>query len=336
MAKESRKIMSLLRDYIKYLLRSTGLFDKRLNTTLIIDIIGSCNLKCPSCPMGSDELNRGGRMSIESFGEVVEHAVKEFSVKSVALFNWTDPTIVRNLSEYVSLLKRGNLRSRISTNLSHSDAASRLIECLPDELTISLSGFSQEVYSIGHRGGDINIVKRNMTAISQHCRQHEIDMSSFNVYFHIYNYNRHEVEMMKIFANGLGFTFGAGYAYYMPIERVLKYKNNRLDLNDKLYVDSSFEIPISRILSAAESEKSQLCSIQHSQIVINSRGELLLCCGVYSEDASSLGPFLSLTRRDIFRRKNSHNFCRVCKKNSLHHYINWYENNNIKKRLDIS
>src|ERR1051326_1667938 len=57
---------------------------------LTIDVIGSCNLRCPSCPVGNmGPLNESGLMPREMFERIVDKAYDDFDVRCVALFNST-------------------------------------------------------------------------------------------------------------------------------------------------------------------------------------------------------------------------------------------------------
>lgn len=58
-----------------------------------IDVVSSCNLRCPSCPQGfvGDSNNNQGLMTPEDLKTILEKAVDECKVESVSLFNWGEP-----------------------------------------------------------------------------------------------------------------------------------------------------------------------------------------------------------------------------------------------------
>ena len=54
---------------------------------MYLDVVGSCNLKCPSCPVGNSE-NRNSKkiMTLELLGKIVKKAKSE-GVTAIYLFN---------------------------------------------------------------------------------------------------------------------------------------------------------------------------------------------------------------------------------------------------------
>ena len=79
---------------------------------ILIDVVGTCNLKCPTCPVGNSpqEGNARGAMPREKLEAILLKARAECTVESVALFNWTDPLIHPRLPELVETVKRLGMR----------------------------------------------------------------------------------------------------------------------------------------------------------------------------------------------------------------------------------
>jgi pyruvate-formate lyase-activating enzyme len=65
----------------------------------------------------------------------------------------------------IRFLKQNGLYVMISSNLSIKKNLEEVIRAEPDEIKISLSGFTQEVYSRTHVKGNIELVKQNMILI---------------------------------------------------------------------------------------------------------------------------------------------------------------------------
>ena len=76
----------------------------------------------------------------------------------------------------------------------------------PGGITISLSGFTQKIYEIAHKGGNIEVVKENMKKLSSALREAKVS-TIVSVYYHKYRYNLDEVKLMEEFAKSLGFGF---------------------------------------------------------------------------------------------------------------------------------
>jgi hypothetical protein len=62
-----------------------------------LDIVGTCNLRCPSCPNGNaPELrSRSGIMAPRLLEAILDKALGECEPALVSLFNWTEPLLHR-------------------------------------------------------------------------------------------------------------------------------------------------------------------------------------------------------------------------------------------------
>ena len=87
---------------------------------MLIDIVGTCNLKCPSCPMGNSENNNYKKpMPIDVFSSIIKKAKTE-KIRSVYLYNWTKPLINPKIGEFISIVEKNGMECKISSNLNIS------------------------------------------------------------------------------------------------------------------------------------------------------------------------------------------------------------------------
>lgn len=84
------------------------------------DVVGSCNLRCPSCPVGNsaDNVNARGMMSPSTLDRILKKAVSGCEVTCVNLFNWTEPLLHPRIDEMVSVVKKYRIPCSVSTNLN--------------------------------------------------------------------------------------------------------------------------------------------------------------------------------------------------------------------------
>src|SRR5262245_50447465 len=74
---------------------------------LTVDIVGACNLRCPSCPVGNTgPVNEKGLMSTDLFQRIINKAAAEFGICGVLLFNWTESLLHPQLPEFIRIVKR--------------------------------------------------------------------------------------------------------------------------------------------------------------------------------------------------------------------------------------
>lgn len=298
--------------------------DPRKRIDLVFDIVGSCNLRCPSCPVGNvGAINPAGKMDLSLYRQILDKAQKDFQINNLVLYNWGETVLHPQLAEFVSIAKSYSMPVALSSNLNVLTGEEAILRAKPDAFRISLSGFTQPVYSVTHRGGDIEKVKENMRRLSETKKRLGNTETTVTVYYHKYRNNLHEVAPMKAFAEGLGFTFDATWAYYMPLEKVVDYVEGRATEVDKKFVEEEFALPIGQAVTAATKFKDEPCGLLNNQVVLDMKGNLILCCAVYDYSKNQLGSYLTMDAKDVEKAKSNHPNCATCSSHGLHKYFLW-------------
>jgi hypothetical protein len=292
-------------------------FQPRSEPTIVLwDLVGSCNLKCPSCPMGSmrDVANANGRGFIadDLFHAVLAKVQRDFTCRQLHFYNWTEPLLHPRIVDYCRLAADAGFHVHLSTNLNHLRDAARLVNSGVKTLRVSLSGFTQEVYCIGHRGGDIGKVKDNMRRLSDARRDTGAGVR-MHAYFHKYRHNAHEAPLMEAFARDLGFEFLADWAFLMPLEKLLAYADGALDENERNFADRSIVPPPGDALRLVQAHGGcrQPCDLIE-QLVLDHRGRATLCCATFDAASNVIGDFLDLDWCEVQRRRFAHQVCDRC------------------------
>ncbi len=122
----------------------------------VIDIVGTCNLRCPTCPVGNSPERPRGFMDLALFRRIIAKIRRESPVPhpQINLYNWGEPLLHPELPRIIAILRQAGMRSYLSSNLNIKRGLEAVIAAGPDELKISLSGFSQETYSRTHARGE--------------------------------------------------------------------------------------------------------------------------------------------------------------------------------------
>lgn len=286
-----------------------------------IDVVSACNLSCPSCPVGNSKTVKksSGLMSPELLGRILGKASKECEIDFIGLFNWTEPLIHPRLGELVEIAQ-SYAPCHLSSNLNlvKNDYES-LLRANPRYFRISLSGFNQSVYSKTHRGGDIEIVKKNMVALSK-AAANVGSTTNIEVLYLRYLGNSDDERLMKRYSNELGFLFRPVWAYLMPIEKVLQYVSDPLELSsqDQQLVEMLALPPEKEIIRAAQSAGKDRCSLLEDQITINSQGVVQLCCALFDENRFSISEYLDKSFDELQEKKRTMDICRECMKYGIH------------------
>lgn len=293
---------------------------------IFIDVVGVCNLRCPSCPVGNTGfVNPRSLIDVERFRSIVNKACAEYGVGKIGLYNWAEPLLHPRLPELVRIVKEHNVWCALSSNLNIIRNIDEILLARPDEFRVSLSGFTQDVYSQTHRGGNIERVKTHMTELARAIERTGSTNTRVEVHYHKYQHNLHEVEEMHRFATSLGFNWLEAWAYYMPIERVVEVAEGRLPAEQQEFVETQFALPIEQAIQASKKYRNTPCSLLARQLVLDLEGNLLPCCGVYNYSKNQLGSFLEMTPADVRAAKDRAKACNSCMKHGAHMYATYYE-----------
>jgi pyruvate-formate lyase-activating enzyme len=284
-----------------------------------IDVFGFCKLRCPTCPVGNwDEdpsVFHHGVMSKALLERLLDKAMSECVVAGVGLFNWTEPLLHPEIHELVCAVRARGIHCSISTSLNVLRAPDLLMQANPDWLRVSVSGFTQEIYARGHRGGDIETVKANMRRLADAKRRTRAT-TDLELYFHKYVDNEADEAPMKAYAEMLGYRYAADWALMMPLEKSLtiaipaepRAKLTREDhatlARLALKMDQAFAVTSKRGVTS--------CSLQDDFIVLDVEGNATLCCACMASKPNTIGNYLTMPIDAIQAARRSHPLCNPC------------------------
>ena len=121
-----------------------------------IDILGSCNLRCASCPHSIVDTDvPKGSMNLDKFKLVFDKILTESPMTShISLYSWGEPLLHPYVNEIINYVHEKNVAVALSSNLSikFEDRIKQLIKSAPDYLKVSLSGFYPTAYNNTHQG----------------------------------------------------------------------------------------------------------------------------------------------------------------------------------------
>lgn len=294
-----------------------------------IDVVGSCNLACPSCPVGNsrDISASKGVMGPEALEKILDKAVSECAVSHVGLFNWTEPLLHPRIEEMIRAVHKHGITCAISTNLNISkpERFRRMLLENPLFVRVSLSGFTQDTYGKTHRGGDVEVVKRNMDELLR-IKEETKSVTKFAVAYHRYRFNLAEEEMMKAFCEERGIVFQPIWALMFPAEKLFGHVGLEgfppmSDADRELLSDLA--LPLDRALQAGANAPHRQCPLLENQITLNWKGEGILCCAVYDEKRFGVGSFLEMPLEEMMERRRKYSICSGCLRKGISNYLTY-------------
>jgi len=292
---------------------------------MYLDIIGSCNLKCPSCPIGNSiNKNNNKSMNLDLLKSIAKKSHLE-GVSSIHLYNWTEPLIHPKIGEFINEIEGLGISCGVSSNLNIAKNIEQTIKANPSFFRISLSGYHQETYAKGHAGGNIENVKNNMIILSEIKRKFK-SKTRVQVYYHRYLDNSDEETLMKHFAEGLGFEFASEFAFMMPLEKLFQACDAPVTLTERdRKIISRLALPPSKeVFNITRQYKDMTCSLRDSQLTLDCEGNVILCCGVFEQKNNLVGKYTEIPLDKIQRIKNTRDDltsrCTKCMENGTHVY----------------
>ncbi len=288
-----------------------------------IDIVGACNLSCPSCPTGNsaEVAVPRGQMSVDLLERILRKATSECDVRSVQLYNWTEPMLHAKLPEMIRIVRSHRVSCGLSANLNIMRNIEQVMEANPENLRITVSGFTQDTYAWTHRQGDIEAVKRNMVDVAKALKSTRAT-TRVTVGFLRYLGNHEDEGRMKRYAESLGFEFEPLWAYFMPLEKVLAFaelgSSSMLLSQDDQALIARLALPLDRAIEAARTHAAAPCKLRDSQMALTFQGDVMLCCTVYDPSRYKLANFLSTPLDELQAMKFRHALCGRCMSHGLH------------------
>jgi hypothetical protein len=295
--------------------------------TYFIDIVGSCNLRCPSCPVGnykaSDfyrERRPKGIMSLGMFRLILDKIDRERREECekvvISLYNWGEPLLHPELVEFIDAVRSKGFISDLSSNLNIKDV-SKVVEAAPNKLIVSLSGYYDDIYSRTHVRGNISLVISNLFKLRYWMDKLNKDID-VEVSYHIYEHNvERDFLRMKEITDDLGFHFSSDIAIFMPVEKNIRYLGGGgLSLGDQDLVSLMMVKP-NDIVQYIDKYGQYPCLLQQ-MTTINFDGSTALCCGVYDYENNIADQFLDVSHNDLELKKKSHHLCGECMKKGVH------------------
>lgn len=291
---------------------------KRANN-LYIEISGKCPAKCPYCAQQrlKNNNNFGELMSPDLFRQILEYLssikiIDPSILPTINLLNWGEPFVNPEINKFIEILGKHGYSAGLSSNLIIKPNIEIENFSIIDGLIFSLSGFSQETYGKIH-GASLQKTLNNFELFYEQ-KQKYSPRTKISVSWHRYVFNEHELWKAYEYFNRPGINFVPSIAYFNDAQEMVSFIEGTL--SEKRLLQSKEDLFINYLSNLIDFHKKKTqnyyCS-QWERIVIDERGQMLLCCGVTGYDSTHiLGNVLEMSEKEIWESKRSDSFCNRC------------------------
>ncbi len=285
-----------------------------------IDIVGGCNLRCPTCPVSNSANMPKGLMSLDLYKNILEKIKRESidTKPDIWLFNWTEPMLHPEVDRFIHLTHHYGLTSFISTNLNIGERIDAVMQANPTRLKVSLSSFEQAIYSQTHTRGDIEQVIQNLQKLAKARDKHKCQTQIW-IGHHLYKNTLEEQSRIQTLAHELGFMYAASPAILAPIEAVFKLMNNQAT-DDVHKIRPNFLYDPLHIREEMSRKRSGTkdCELRFNMMAIQHDGQVNLCCATVQGLNGGGVSFLKHSHKEIEDMKYRSKFCQKCMAANLH------------------
>jgi radical SAM protein with 4Fe4S-binding SPASM domain len=316
-----RRLINALKIYVSYYFSYIFKTTKRRGYPLSISIepTTDCNLKCPQCPTGRDELNRvKGTINHHLYVKIID----EFApyVMNLILYFQGEPFLNKDifkLIKYASIEK--NVFTVSSTNGHYLDEQNciKIIQSGLDKLIISIDGTDQQTYSQYRSKGKLEKVLKGVETLVKKKNEIRSKTPFIELQFLVFRFNEHQITDMKrlskqLHVNSLKIKTAQIYDFENNtdlIPSIQKYARYKKDSTGNYVIKNKLKNRCKRMWESA---------------VIAHTGEVLHCCfdkdAKFSYGSLSLNTFSHLNnsvkakdfRKQILKDRRLTEICKNC------------------------
>lgn len=145
----------------------------------VVEINGGCNYTCQMCPQTNPDGSTGARgknwlkkMPLNQFEDIIAE-LAEAGLNVVNLEGSGEPTLNRNLPDYITIVKKYGAKAYIFSNgmRAKGDFMKEIIDAGCDYFRFSVIGYDADTYRQWMNSPWFNLVKKNMTEMKQYVDQ---------------------------------------------------------------------------------------------------------------------------------------------------------------------
>lgn len=261
---------------------------------LTVETGNLCNLRCPYCFTGAEELGRSrSMMSLDLYRRLMDELGDRLFL--IELYNWGEPLLNKDLEDMIAIAHNKGVSTFISTNLSlkppvfDEARAERLVRSGLSVLACSIDGATQQVYEQYRVRGDLDAVLRNVRIVNDAKRKLGVTTPQLVWEYHVFPHNRHEIEQARAMAEELGMTFAVSKGWIPGDD----------------WDRSAYEF-----IGAGRAGR---CDFLWQRAVVHNDGGVSACCGLYykeddfgavrSEPAVALSALTRERFRDVWNNR---------------------------------
>jgi radical SAM protein with 4Fe4S-binding SPASM domain len=176
-----------------------------------IELTSYCELECPVCPVGTNELNRAAKAIDVALVEQLLQEVGPYLL-TVSLWGWGEPLLHKRLDRILEIAARYPFASLLSTNgqkLNDARVQAALRAHPPAHLIVAVDGLCDETNSVYRRGARLQPILDGVRALAEWKRSTGSSLPVLHCRFIAMRHNEHELPALREFCQDAGFDMAS-------------------------------------------------------------------------------------------------------------------------------
>jgi MoaA/NifB/PqqE/SkfB family radical SAM enzyme len=185
-----------------------------------VDLVTACQLKCPYCAVGNQTTHRKVSYIREDVFTWIANEILDATFITW-FFSAGEPLLHKDVAELIGKVKEKEVFSVISTNLSLTLSDEKIDGLLSRGLgmiSVSLDGASPETYIKYRRGGQFDLVWRNLRRLIQRKQQLGVTTPFIEWRYLVFEHNQHELSLAMQMAEDIQVDLFEVFPGYAPKE----------------------------------------------------------------------------------------------------------------------
>ena len=303
------KIVNLLKNRVSYAISNSSKSGqiKGMPISLSIEPAAICQLHCPECTLGSQNLERTNKfMDLELYKKIIDEAAP--NLLYLMLYFQGEPFLSPTIFEMIHYANTKHIFTTTSTNAQVIDktVAKKIVESGLQKLIISLDGVTQETYEKYRVGGNLDKTLQTIKFITEEKKINNSNYPKLELQMIVFRHNEHEIEQFKKLCKTLNVQ-----KITIKTAQIYNY-TNKIDLIPTIKKYSRY-----KLINGNWTLKNKLhnrCLRMWQGAVITTDGELLPCC--FDKNASySYGNLTEKSLKELWHSEKALAF----RKQLLHH-----------------
>jgi MoaA/NifB/PqqE/SkfB family radical SAM enzyme len=269
---------------------------------LFLDPCNYCNLRCPLCATGRNDLGRPQAMlSLEHFKRYFDpFAPYLFEIN---MHNWGESLLNKNVYGMIEHAQRSNVGTNLSSNFVKldSDDLDNILDCGLEYLIASIDGTTQETYEKYRVRGNLERVMENLAELLRRRNARRSKTPVIEWQFIVMRHNQHQIHEAESMAKKLGVDLlrfiPVGLPYDAPNRKELAAEWFPKDIQGRTESDGTEQ-------QFSQKNKPSPCFYLYRSFVINPDGGVSPCC-IVSRQKTDFANLNDIENIDVLKIYNN-------------------------------